>query len=197
MPSGLIIFSSYLLTRATCRTDRCPAFSKGESQSSLTATYSLRLPVEPSARSSYIMTARQPPLKVKTPLTNPDHGPLPPIHPPKPRRLHIKKFTKQFDKVYDQFYGEKEVNEALKQQVTDTDIDMDLFDKLTLGKRYQHYIALIDGRIRFDETPNAPHGQIQYYLNLVIGNAVGAGTRGALMHGSADNGTNFHAPWLQ
>jgi hypothetical protein len=50
---------------------------------------------------------------------------------------------------------------------------MDLFDKITLGKEYQNRIALIDGRVRLDEIPLKPHGEIIDHLQYKITQMVG------------------------
>jgi hypothetical protein len=85
------------------------------------------------------------------------------IYHPVAQNAHLKKSDLYADNHY---IGKQNSDTLVVSIYADTDIDMDLFDKLTLGKRYPHYIALIDGRIRFDETPNAPRGQIQKTLSV-------------------------------
>jgi Putative restriction endonuclease len=48
------------------------------------------------------------------------------------------------------------------------DVDIDLFDRLTLKKQNQQYISLLDGRVIFHEVPNAPHGQVIDKLYSII-----------------------------
>ena|SRR5437762_12625275 len=61
---------------------------------------------------------------------------------------------------------------------------MDLFDKITLGKQYQSCIALIDGKVRLDEVPLKPHGEIIGHLNYKITQMLGQDLPGAM----EDNG---------
>ena len=58
-------------------------------------------------------------------------------------------------------------------EVCGTEISMDLFDKLTLRKRYQNRIAFVDSKVRFDEIPVKPHGQIIGHLNYKITQMLG------------------------
>lgn len=48
------------------------------------------------------------------------------------------------------------------------DVDIDLFDRLTLKKQNQRYISLLDGRIIFHEVPNTPHGRVIDKLHDII-----------------------------
>jgi hypothetical protein len=79
-----------------------------------------------------------------------------------------KQFMKQFNRLYDQFYQHGNVDQDLLKEVSGIVIPMDLFDKITLGKQYQRCAALVDGKIRFDDVPLAPHGDIIGYLNIEI-----------------------------
>ena len=40
------------------------------------------------------------------------------------------------------------------------EVTVDEFENLTNNRQFQRYIALIDGKIRFDELPGPPHGAI-------------------------------------
>jgi len=102
----------------------------------------------------------------------------------------VKSFTKKFDRVYDQFYIRRgaKLDELLLTEICNTSISMDLFDKLTLGKRYHGRIALIDGKVRFDEIPFRPHGEIIGSLTSCIDRAIGGGLPGAMLEMCSDNG---------
>jgi hypothetical protein len=54
---------------------------------------------------------------------------------------------------------------------------MDEFDQLTMNKQLQRYIALLDGRIKFFDIPNCPHGELIGHLTFAIGNQLGIGSR--------------------
>lgn len=116
----------------------------------------------------------------ETPLSLPD------------THMTIQAFTKKFNRLYDQMYIRHNFDDNLRLEISKTLISMDLFDKLTLGKRYQGSIALIDGRIRFDEIPNRPHGDIAGYITASINNSVGVMLPGSILMPCCDNGMNTH-----
>ena len=62
--------------------------------------------------------------------------------PPSPAPFDFKKFQKQFDKAYYQFYHSNYISPELEKSVTDQEISLAQFDKLTLGRQYQRYISL-------------------------------------------------------
>jgi hypothetical protein len=93
--------------------------------------------------------------------------------------IQVKQYIKNFNKLYHQFYRYDNVDQALMDEVCGTDITMDLFDKITLGKRYQSCIALIDGKVRLDEIPVKPHGEIIGHLNYEITQKLGQDLPGA------------------
>jgi len=101
--------------------------------------------------------------------------------------MTVHAFTEKFNRLYDQMYIRCDVDDTLRLEISNTLISMDLFDKLTLGKRYQGRIALIDGRIRFDEIPLSPHGQVIGYLAVSISNSVGFMLPGAILMPCSDN----------
>jgi hypothetical protein len=65
------------------------------------------------------------------------------------------------------------------------------FDRLTMNKQLQRYIALLDGRIEVYEVPNCPHGEVIGYITLSICNQLGIGSPGAIMASEIDNGVIF------
>jgi len=102
--------------------------------------------------------------------------------------IQVKQYIKNFNKLYDQFYRYDKVDQALMDEVCGTYITMDLFDKITLGKQYQSRITLIDGKVRLDEIPLKPHGQIIGHLNYQIMQMIGQDLPGATFMPIEDNG---------
>jgi hypothetical protein len=103
-------------------------------------------------------------------------------------KMQVKQYIKNFSKLYDQFYRYDNVDQTLMEKVCSTYITMDLFDKITLGKQYQSRIALIDGKVRLDEIPLKPHGQIIGHLNYKITQMLGQDLPGAMFMPIEDNG---------
>ncbi len=102
--------------------------------------------------------------------------------------IQVKQYIKKFNKLYDQFYRYDNVDQTLMHEVCGTYITMDLFDKITLGKQYQSRIALIDGKVRLDEIPLKPHGQIIGHLNYKITQMLGQDLPGTTFMSTEYNG---------
>jgi hypothetical protein len=102
--------------------------------------------------------------------------------------IQVKQYTKKFNKLYDQYYRYNNVDQTLMDEVCTTEISMELFDKITLGKEYQNRIALIDGRVRLGEIPLKPHGEIVDHLKYKITQMLGQDLPRATFMGVADNG---------
>src|SRR5579859_3412081 len=102
--------------------------------------------------------------------------------------IQVKQYINKFNKLYDQFYRYDNVDQTLMHEVCGTYITMDLFDKITLGKQYQSRIALIDGKVRLDEVPLTPHGEIIGHLNYKITQMLGQDLPGATFGPIEDNG---------
>ena len=99
-------------------------------------------------------------------------------------------FQKDFNGAYNQFYRSCVIDADLKRRVSEFEITIPQFEKITLNKQYQRYITLEEGKIRFDEIPVTPHGEIASLLNSMIGRQVeGANFDGLL--GALDNGMLF------
>ena len=81
-------------------------------------------------------------------------------------------FQKDFNRAYHQFYLSRIIDADLKRRVSEFDITIPQFEKITLSNQYQRYITLEEGKIRFDEIPVAPHREIAYLLNSMIGRQV-------------------------
>jgi hypothetical protein len=70
-------------------------------------------------------------------------------------------FQKDFNRAYHQFYQSRAIDADLEHRVSEFDIAIPEFEKLTLKKQYQRYITLEEGKIRFDEIPLRPHGEMR------------------------------------
>src|SRR5205085_4920158 len=105
--------------------------------------------------------------------------------------IQVKEFTKKFNKLYHQFYWYDNVDQTLMDKVCGTYITMDLFDKITLGKQYQNRIAFIDGKVRLDEIPLKPHGQIIGHLNYKVTQMLGQDLPGTTFMLTEDNGMSI------
>ena len=87
------------------------------------------------------------------------------ITPSPSERGSFAAFQKIFNRAYNQFYVSHDVDVNLKRTITEYEITILEFEKLTLSKQYQRYITLEEGRIRFDEIPTRPHGEIVSVVN--------------------------------
>jgi hypothetical protein len=85
------------------------------------------------------------------------------------------------------------ITPSLRKTVESHELAMDRFDRITRNRQFQRYIALIDGRIRFDELPEPPHGAIIGDLVQIISNQH-AGPNGLpILVMVGDNGIHY---WL-
>jgi hypothetical protein len=112
----------------------------------------------------------------------------PPSPSPIPITRKVTSFTNKFNRLYQQYYVRQKFDASLFNEVSNTRVSIDVFDKITLGKRYQGRIALIDGKIRFDEIPNRPHGEVISYVTMLVNASIGAILPGAPLIPYADNG---------
>jgi hypothetical protein len=71
-----------------------------------------------------------------------------------------------FESVYTQYHKSGVVDKHLLAILANQDVDAHTFVQWTSGKQFQKYIALVDGKIRFDELPITPHGELIYFFNL-------------------------------
>jgi len=101
----------------------------------------------------------------------------------------LPKFKKLFDQVYNQWFQTTLIREDLRKTVESTDISIELFEKLTLNRQFQRYITLVDGRIRFDEPPSDPHGEIVGCVIEMISTQVGGTNSQATFSMTSDNGS--------
>jgi len=106
-------------------------------------------------------------------------------------RISFADFQKDFNRAYNQFYLSREIDADLKRKVSEFDITIAEFEKLTLNKQYQRYITLDEGKIQFDEIPIRPHGEIVGLLNSMIARQVEGGNYMDGLECASDNGMPF------
>jgi hypothetical protein len=85
------------------------------------------------------------------------------------------RFQKDFNRAYHQFYLSRPIAADLDRRVPEFDITIPEFEKITLNKQYQRYITLEEGKIRFDELPLRPHGELARLLISIIARQVEGG----------------------
>src|SRR5271154_4716818 len=66
-------------------------------------------------------------------------------------------FQKFFNSAYNQFYASGVIDEDLKRRISEFELTIAQYEKITLYKQCQRYITLDEGKIRFDEMPVRPH----------------------------------------
>ena len=100
-------------------------------------------------------------------------------------------FQKDFNRAYNQFYLSRVIDEGLKRRISEFDLTIAQFEKITLNKQNQRYITLEEGKIRFDELPVRPHGEIVHLLSMMIARQVEGPTFTDGLEGASDNGMLF------
>ena len=78
-------------------------------------------------------------------------------------------FRKSFDKAYNTWFQSNFITEDLRAIVESYENTAEEFEKLTKNRQFQGYIALIEGKIRFDELPGPPHGAVVGKLIKLLG----------------------------
>ena len=69
-------------------------------------------------------------------------------------------FRNSFDKAYNTWFRSNFITKDLRTIVESYEITAEEFENLTKNRQFQRYIALIEGKIRFDELPGPPHGAV-------------------------------------
>jgi hypothetical protein len=101
-------------------------------------------------------------------------------------------FQKDFNRAYNQFYASHVIDEDLKRRISQFELTIAQFEKITLNKQYQRYITLDEGKIRFDEIPVRPHGEIAGLLTVMISRQIVIGpTFSDGLECASDNGILF------
>ena len=100
----------------------------------------------------------------------------------------IKDLQRMFNKVYSKWSRSEPVHEKDMTAVTSVDVTEENFLKLTAHRDLAKYIALIDYRIRFDELPIAPHGEVAGYVNNYLGEIFQSTSPAGVLFPASDNG---------
>jgi len=130
--------------------------------------------------------------RTKAPSSRPHVDAKPTADPASPLvQVRFADVQRDFNRAYNQFYLSGSVDQDLKQKISEYDITVSQFEKLTLTKQYQRYITLEEGKIRFDELPTSPHGEIVWLLSLMISRQVEGADNVAVLVGANDNGMLF------
>ena len=101
----------------------------------------------------------------------------------------LSKFKKLFDRAYNEWFQTTLISEDLRKAAESQDVSIEIFEKLTLNRQFQRYITLVDGRIRFDELPNDPHGEIVGCIIEMISTQIGGTNSRATFSMTSDNGS--------
>ena len=80
----------------------------------------------------------------------------------------MKQLRRLFNQVYSKWSRREEVDERAIAALSNLDVSEEQFLALTGNREYSKYIALIDYRVRFDDIPLDPHGQIIGYMNAYL-----------------------------
>lgn len=93
--------------------------------------------------------------------------------------------------VYNKNCTSRGIDADLKRRVSEFDITILEFKKITLNKQYQRYITLEEGKILFDVIPIRPHGEIVGFLNSMIARQVEGANYIDGLECASDNGMLF------
>ena len=83
--------------------------------------------------------------------------------------INFETFRKSFDKAYNTWFRSNSIPTNLRTIVESYEVTAEEFEKLTTNRQFQRYMALIDGKIRFDEPPDPPHGAILGKMIKLLG----------------------------
>lgn len=100
----------------------------------------------------------------------------------------IKDLRRMFNKVYSKWSRSELVDEEDMTAITSVHVSEDNFLKLTHSRELAKYIALIDYRIRFDELPKRPHGEVAGYMNNYLGEVFQSTSPAGVLFPASDNG---------
>jgi hypothetical protein len=134
---------------------------------------------------TYEMRMSRPATRIEQPTISASHGSSP------PPSFKYGTFKRLFDRAYNEWYRSGSINEELAEKVTSQSISVEDFQKLTTGRQLARYIALIDRKIRFDELPKKPHGELAHFLAMILSRQFDEGAIGAILVGCSDNGMIF------
>ena len=100
----------------------------------------------------------------------------------------MKELRRLFNRVYTKWSRGEQVDEGAVAAISNLEVNEEDFLALTSNREYSTYIALIDYRLRFDEIPPRPHGQVICYLVIHLSNVFRLRSQAHVLFGASDNG---------
>ena len=100
----------------------------------------------------------------------------------------MKQLRRLFNRVYSKWSRREEVDEGALAALSNLDVTEEQFLALTGNRESSKYIALIDYRIRFDDLPLRPHGQIISYMSDHLAGVFQTSSPSNVLYGGGDNG---------
>jgi hypothetical protein len=101
--------------------------------------------------------------------------------------IALKDIRPLFNRVYKSWSRSEHVDEDMH-NLEQHYVTVDDFLRLTGNRELQKYIALIDNRIRFDEIPLSPHGEIVFHMTNFLSEQFQTTNPGNVLYGMSDNG---------
>ena len=102
-----------------------------------------------------------------------------------------KDLRRMFNKVYNKWSRSERVDKEDMAAITSVYVSEENFMRLTRSRELAKYIALIDYRIRFDELPGKPHGEVAGYMNNYLGEIFQSTSPAGVLFPASDNGMTF------
>ena len=93
-----------------------------------------------------------------------------------------------FNKVYTKWSRAEPVSKEDMSAITSVHVAEENFLKLTGSRELAKYIALIDYRIRFDELPMKPHGEVVGHMASYLGEVFQTTSANGVLIAASDNG---------
>jgi len=100
----------------------------------------------------------------------------------------LKDLRRLFNKVYTKWSRAEPIDENDMSAITALYVTEENFLKLTEFREFGKYIALIDYRIRFDELPLMPHGEVAGAIQGYLHDVFQSGTQNSVLVAANDNG---------
>jgi hypothetical protein len=100
----------------------------------------------------------------------------------------MKQLRRLFNQVYSKWSRREEVDEGAIAALSNFDVSEEQFLALTGNREFSKYIALIDYRVRFDDIPLRPHGQIIGYMSEYLAGVFQTTSPANVLFAAGDNG---------
>jgi hypothetical protein len=100
----------------------------------------------------------------------------------------MKELRRLFNRVYTKWSRGEQIDEGTVAAISNLEVSEEHFLALTSKREYSKYIALIDYRIRFDEIPLEPHGEVISYMIDHLSNAFQTRSQTHVLFGASANG---------